>query len=212
MGARGIEAAGPVPAVGSSLQYVCDLEVRPGAWDRPRSLLSLRPHPTMPLRLRRPLARSCTVGSERFVRVVRQGVPNRAQRKDLHGAQEIPRDDETRWRPAHQSLSSRRRPPADHPDGPPHVDLLGRIKETPAGTGPAASRLEPASRPLRPQAFRDRPEGTPAASTPELLLPSNESERIVDELPEIGRRYVGRLDPRYRPAPLGDVRTMSTPV
>ena len=95
------------------------LDGYPGAWDRPRGLLSLRPHPTMPLRLRRPLGRSGTVGSERFVRVVRQGVPNRAQRKDLHRAQEIPRDDETRWRPAHCSLSSRRRPSADHPDEPP---------------------------------------------------------------------------------------------
>ncbi len=56
---------------------------------------------------------------QRFVRVVRQGVPRRALRKVPRRAQEIRREDETRWRPAHCSLNSRRRPPADHPDEPP---------------------------------------------------------------------------------------------
>ncbi len=39
------------------------------------------------------------------------GVPRRAQRTGHRRAQEIRRDDVTRWRPARCSLSSRRRPP-----------------------------------------------------------------------------------------------------
>ena len=126
------------------------LDAYPGAWDRPRGLLSLRPHPTIPLRLRRPLGRSGTVGSERFVRVVRQGVPNRAQRKGLHRAQEIPRDDETRRRPARGSLSCRRRPPADHPDGPQldkgddsMQETAGRFKTSHPALGSPGQQCQP---------------------------------------------------------------------
>jgi hypothetical protein len=78
----------------------------------------------------------CLQRCQRFVRVVRQGVPRRAQRKDHHRAHKIRRDDVTRWwptldvgeglDPSHGSpqgapLHCRRRPPADHPDGPPRV-------------------------------------------------------------------------------------------
>ena len=79
-------------------------------------------HPKTPTPLSpyvpRPVCPCCLQWCRNFVRVVRQGVPSRALRKVHRSAQVIRRDDETRRRPAHQSLSSRRRPPASHPDGP----------------------------------------------------------------------------------------------
>jgi len=70
-----------------------------------------------------PLSRYCLLWCQGFVWVDRQGVPSRAQRKGLSRAQELRRDDETRWRPARCSLSSRRRPPAGHPDEPLLVEV-----------------------------------------------------------------------------------------
>ena len=66
---------------------------------------------------------------QRSVRVVRQGVPSRAQRKGHERTQEMRREDETRWRPPRCSLSSRRRPPANHPGGPPADNWFSYVRQ-----------------------------------------------------------------------------------
>jgi len=57
------------------------------------------------------------------------------------------RDDETRWRPVRQSLSSRRRPPANHSDGPHKEERLDWMHQRPAKMSRASApeaRLVPA--------------------------------------------------------------------
>jgi len=83
----------------------------------------------------------CLHWCQRFVRVVRQGVPSRAQRKVHERAQQMRRDDETRWRPARHSPSSRRRPPADHSNGPPHSS--GNPQALEDRPGQSSGRLNP---------------------------------------------------------------------
>ena len=93
---------------------------------------------------------------QRFVRVVRQGAPSRAQRKVLDRAQELGRDDVTRWRPARCIPSSRRRPPAGHPDGP--LRNIGSLPRPPTPPSPqrstgAAHRMpQPQNRTAGPKA------------------------------------------------------------
>jgi len=129
--------------------------------------------PPRPLLPPKPL---CPCWCPRFVRVVRQGVPNRAQRKDLHRALEIPRDDETRWRPAHCSLSSRRRPPANHPDEPSGHKRIAGMNQRPARVRPQTSVLPGSIARLNP--------GAPAASR---------LEDLVDEGLPVGTGGVGAV-------------------
>ena len=108
----------------------------PNPWSRCWSPAQLHPYAPTPLSPYYP--HRC----QRFVRVVRQGVPRRAQRQDVRRAQKIRRDDVTRWQPtlnvgegldpSHGSpqgapLHCRRRPSGEPPG---RTSLWNRPEET----------------------------------------------------------------------------------
>ncbi len=102
--------------------------------------------------------------------MVRQGGSRQAQRKDHRSALEIRRAGERRRWPAHQSLCSRRRPPADHSDEPPDSQPDWKDATT-AGTGSGCFKSP------SPYAHRPLLAATPAASSPQALKGQSEVRR-----------------------------------
>ena len=119
-----------------------------------------RPYPSA---WRDPLPDPVPLVRERFVRVVRQGGSRQAQRQSRCRALEIRRAGERRRRPARCSPSSRRRPSADHPNGPLNDNRCRRRGQRPGGT---TWRLNPRAEDQGPWRVGSGPCWRPGGSGP----------------------------------------------